>query len=421
MFFRRKKKSSAKVYRRKRHRLSRKQMSENALKVLYRLRACGYQACLVGGGVRDLLLKRIPKDYDVATDAHPEVIRDIFKNSRVIGRRFKLVHVYFQDEIIEVSTFRANIEESFNAPNNNIEDIEDLPVMVHSDNTFGTIEEDAWRRDFTVNALYYNIEDFSIIDFTDGMQDLKKGLIRMIGDPLQRYHEDPVRLLRAIRLSAKLNFGIESKTKAPLLKLHHLLAHVPKARLFDELLKLFFEGAAVEVYKRLKAFGYLKALFPHVEPLLEEKAWRKFVDLALEATDERFAAKKSLNPAFLLSVFLWPLMQKLLTKKSNDKASFFHLLHQAISKTFLLQNETLMITKRFVESIRSIWLLQYHLQRRRKKRILRIMEMRYFRAGFDFLMLRAKGGEPVLELAKWWEQIQRVTPTERNRMIDELR
>lgn len=419
MIFRRKQNRVAKTISRKDHSLSRQAISENALKVLYRLHASGYQACLVGGGVRDLLLKRKPKDYDVATDAHPEQICEIFRNSRLIGRRFKLVHVFFQDEIIEVSTFRSNIEETYRE-SKNIEGSDELPIMVQSDNTFGTIEEDAWRRDFTINALYYNIEDFSIIDFTSGMRDLRKGIVRMIGDPLQRYHEDPVRLLRAIRMAAKLNFTIESATKAPLLKLHHLLKHVPKARLFDEVLKLFFEGYAVEVFKRLTALGYIKALFPHSAALYQEKKWSKLIDLALLATDTRFASGKSLNPGFLLSVFLWPLAQNLLKKTHNKSASFFHSLHQAMADTFELQSETIMITRRFVEIIRSIWLMQYHLERRRKKRITRILEQRYFRAGFDFLKLRADSGEPVRELADWWEKIQTVSASQQKRMIDEL-
>jgi len=416
LFSRSKNVSGRSITERKGHTISRNDISDNALKVLYRLKSCGYKAFLVGGGVRDLLLGKAPKDYDVVTDAHPEALRDTFRNSRVIGRRFRLVHVYFQSEIIEVSTFRANIEETFDE-NQSVEEHESLPILGRTDNTYGTIEEDAWRRDFTVNALYYNIEDFSIVDYTGGMYDLKKCLIRMIGDPHQRFHEDPVRLLRAIRLAAKLDFSIEAKTKASLLKLSHLLQHVPKARLFDELLKLFFEGSAEAVYKKLKQLDYFKTLFPHVDPVIN----RKFFDLALKSTDERFHEGKTLNPAFLLAVFLWPLLQSTLYRKTSSKGRFFQQLHQAMQKTFLLQTENLMIPRRFINTIRSIWLLQYHLERQRKKRIYRVMEQRYFRAGFDFLKLRAEAGEPVQALVDWWQQIQTAPPKQKQKMINKLR
>lgn len=412
-------KSGAKTIARKHHSISRKDISENALKVLYRLNASGFKAYIVGGGVRDLLLKRKPKDYDVATDAHPDQIRDVFRNSRVIGRRFKLVHVFFPDEIIEVSTFRANVVEKFDK-HLDLEDQDEAPIMLQADNTYGTMEEDAWRRDFTVNALYYGIEDFALTDYTGGMQDLKKKSIRMIGDPLQRYHEDPVRLLRAIRLAAKLNFNIEAKTKGPLLKLAHLLQHVPKARLFDELLKLFFEGYSLAVYEKLKAYGYFKALFPHLDSLLNEKRWKKLIDLALKASDARFAEGKSLNPAFLLAIFLWPLVQKLLNDQKHSKVPFFHRLNNAMAQALSLQCETMMIPRRFTATMQAIWLAQYHLERRRKSRIIRIMEQRYFRAAFDFLMLRADAGEPLREVANWWQKIQSMNSSQQDKMIKDL-
>jgi len=223
---------------RDKHSLTRKNISPNALKVLYRLKKFGYASYLVGGGVRDLLLNRRPKDFDIATDGPPEALRKLFTNSRIIGRRFRLLHVFFPGEIIEVSTFRAN--EQADEGESSEDDDADAPVMIAAENTYGTIEEDAWRRDFTVNALYYNIADFSVIDFTSGMLDLKHRIIRMIGDPVQRYHEDPIRLLRAIRLAAKLRFKIHPQTETPLKMLSGLLQHVPESRLFDELLKLFF-------------------------------------------------------------------------------------------------------------------------------------------------------------------------------------
>jgi len=419
MIFKRFFKPGPQTIARKHHSISRKDISENALKVLYRLNASGYKAYIVGGGVRDLLLNRRPKDYDIATDAHPEEIRDVFRNSRIIGRRFKLVHVFFPDEIIEVSTFRANVIEKFDK-HPDLEDQDETPIMLQADNTYGTMEEDAWRRDFTVNALYYGTEDFALSDYTGGMQDLKKKSIRMIGDPLQRYHEDPVRLLRAIRLAAKLNFSIEAKTKGPLLKLAHLLQHVPKARLFDELLKLFFEGYSLAVYEKLKNYGYFKALFPHLDSLFNEKRWKKLIELALKASDARFAEGKSLNPAFLLAIFLWPLVQKLLNDQKHSKTPFFHRLNHAMAQALDLQCETIAIPRRFTATMQAIWVAQYHLERRRKSRIIRIMEQRYFRAAFDFLSLRADAGEPLREMANWWQKIQVVNTAQQDKMIRDL-
>lgn len=382
------------VITRKHHHLSRKNISQNALKVLYHLRSEGYQAYLVGGGVRDMLLGFEPKDFDVVTDATPEQVRSIFRNSRLIGRRFLLVHVYFRDEIIEVSTFRANSEDP----------IDDSDTD-NRDNTFGTIEEDAWRRDFTVNALYYNIADLSVVDYTQGMHDLNKRVIRMIGDPTQRFHEDPVRLLRAVRLSAKLNFKIHHETKVPLLNLVHLLKNVAPSRLFDEMLKLFFTGYALATYHSLVKTGYFQALFPHVWKAIEfNKKQQKLLELAMQATDQRFAEKMSLNPGFLLSILLWPVIQVILNEKNEEKLSFR--LHYAIQKVLKLQNKALMIPKRFTEMMRSIWTLQYHLEYSRKNRIEKILEHRYFRAAHDFLKLRAQSGENLREIADRWQRLR---------------
>ncbi len=299
------KKDRPRVIKRKNHSISRSDISPNALRVLYRLSKSGYEAYLVGGGVRDMLLSYHPKDFDIATNARPHEIRKLFKNSRLIGRRFRLVHVYFPNEIIEVSTFRANAEELLKE-----EPLSEMQktgaTMLSEDNTYGTIEEDAWRRDFTVNALYYNITDFSVIDFTGGMRDLHQRLIRMIGDPTQRYHEDPVRLLRAIRLAAKLDFKIHPDTEEPLKKLHNLLRHVPSARLFTEVLKIFFEGHAVRSYQLLKQTHYMRTLFPEAATILEktrQPLYENLIKLALKATDERFHNQQSLNPGFLFAIF----------------------------------------------------------------------------------------------------------------------
>ena len=405
------------VISRKRHRLTRKNISPNALKVLYRLKSSGYAAHLVGGSVRDLLLGRRPKDFDVATDAIPEAVRRLFNNSRLIGRRFRLVHVFFPDEIIEVSTFRANIEE------NNREESEEEPPMILADNTYGTIEEDAWRRDFTVNALFYNIADFSVVDFTGGMSDLKNHVIRMIGDPAQRYHEDPIRLLRAIRMAAKLRFHIHHDTETPLRQLSHLLQHVPPSRLFDELLKLFFDGYAMLTYEYLNKYDYFGVLFPQTVEALESRGKdydKKVVALAMKATDERFADGRFLNPGFLFSVLLWPAVQVVLDKEGDQFDHFYQALHYAIDKVLKKQNETVRIPRRFIAMMRSVWVLQYQLIRRRGKRVYRSLTHRYFRAAFDFLLLRAESGEDYHEVVDWWQRFQKPNNGDRKTMVDAL-
>lgn len=399
------------------HKVSRKQVSPNALKVLYRLNKAGYAAYLVGGSVRDLLLKRKPKDFDVATDAHPEEVKALFRNSRLIGRRFRLVHVYFYDEVIEVSTFRANSE------NPSSEEAGEMPAMISSDNTYGTIEEDAWRRDFTVNALYYNIENFSVVDFTGGMLDLKRRSIRMIGDPAQRYHEDPVRLLRAIRLSSKLGLTIEEQTEAPLQQLSHLLWHVAPARLFDEILKLFFEGNAIPTYESLLRYGYMRVIFPVTSEAIQvrqEKCDIQLIKLAMKATDARFANGQSLNPGFLMAVLLWPAVQLQIEKEKKRHKHLYQVLHLAIDNVLQRQAKTVSIPKRLTAMMRSVWMLQYHLIRRRGKRVYRSLTHRYFRAAFDFLELRAKSGEDYQDVYQWWRHFQDGDQDQRADLVEKL-
>jgi poly(A) polymerase len=413
---------SALVIERKDHTLSRAQISEHALKVLYRLKSTGHEGFLVGGGVRDLLLHKKPKDFDIATDAKPEQIRKIFRNSRIIGRRFKLVHVFSRNEVVEVSTFRANAEVP-HAPVDTV-DSDERPAMVKSDNTYGTIEEDAWRRDFTVNALYYNIANFSVIDYTGGMLDLKHRMIRMIGDPEQRFHEDPIRILRAIRLAAKLNFTIHPQTEEPLLRLSGLLQHVPQARLLDEILKLFFEGNAALSYKRLCETKYFAVLFSATDAVLQQgkkSTFARLIKLAIDETDSRFAEEKSLSPAFLIAVILWPVVQSKLQERVTKGDKLFKALSHSIGETISEQSEYCMLPRRMTVMIRSMWMLQYHLERRRINRVFRILHQQYFRAAFDLLLLRGKSGESVKPLGKWWEEFQQVDANERKKMVGELR
>jgi poly(A) polymerase len=400
------------------HTLSRKQISPRALKVLYRLKDAGYEAYLVGGGVRDLLCERKPKDFDVVTDASPEAIRKVFRNSRIIGRRFRLVHVYHEGEVIEVSTFRASADHLAVQGDDELN-----PLMLRSNNVYGTIEEDAWRRDFTINALYYNIQDFSIVDYTGGMQDLALRSLKMIGDPTQRYHEDPVRLLRAIRLAAKLDFQIHPETEAPLSQLSYLLLHVASARLYDEFLKLFFEGNAWPTYLRLNQYNYMAMLFPKSWELLQKDSsaqLRKLVDLAVQATDRRFHDGESLNPGFLLAIFLFPALLRWFEERSTPHGKHFSFLHTAFEEVLKSETQILSIPKRITAMIRAIWLLQFYLIRRRKSRVMRIFHHRYFRAAIDLLDLRAQSGEAYQNEVVWWRAFQNASAAEREKMLKSL-
>lgn len=424
--FRGGKKDRSHIIKRKNHSISRDNISLNAMKVLYRLSKAGYEAFLVGGGVRDMLLGLHPKDFDIVTNARPLEIRKLFRNSRLIGRRFRLVHVFFSSEIIEVSTFRANAEEYLKEESLDERDESKAakPLMLVDDNTYGTIKEDAWRRDFTINALYYDITNFSVVDFTGGMEDLRRGLIRIIGDPTQRYHEDPVRLLRAVRLAAKLNFKIHPDTEEPLLRLHNLLHHVPSARLFTELLKFFFKGYAYRSYKLLMRTNYIQALFPKMVTFLEKDRnshYRSLIELALKATDERYYKNQTLNPGFLLAIFLWPMVQGLMEQYLKKHKRLFSSLYHGINQALYFQTQTLTIPCRLTAMMRSVWLLQYHLERRRRNRIYRIANQRFFQAAFDFLELRERAGEPLTEIVCWWRIFRDGNTKQREQLIDELK
>ena len=383
------------------HNISRANISENALKVLYRLRKSGYQAYLVGGGVRDLLLGREPKDFDVATDATPEEVRQVFRNCRLIGRRFRLAHVRFGREIIEVATFRsANFGRAVQSANG----------MVLDDNQYGTIEEDALRRDFTVNALYYNIADFSVVDYSTGMEDLQAGRLRMLGDPETRYREDPVRLLRAVRFAAKLGFTIEPHTEAPIARLGHLLAEVPPARLFEECLKLFISGHAVASFEKMRHYDLFGQLFPQTEEALSHEEHDfplELVRKGLENTDARLAQGKPVTPAFLFAVLLWePLRRLAETFERAEGLPPVPAIQQAAGIVIQRQVERVAIPRRFTTPMREIWTMQPRFAHTHGKRPRRLLAHPRFRAGYDFLLLRAAAGEADPELAAWWTRYQ---------------
>ena len=388
------------------------EINNNALKVIYRLNDAGFEAYLVGGGVRDLILGKHPKDFDVATNAKPEEIRKLFRNCRLIGRRFRLAHIYFYDEIIEVSTFRSNEEPD--------EQHLDDAGMVLRDNVYGTLEQDAWRRDFTINALYYDPSADAIIDYTKGLADLKAKKLRIIGDPATRYREDPIRMMRAIRFAAKLEFDIEKATQAAFLELHSLLWNVSSARLFEEVQKLFFTGHALAAYHELIKNEFLPIIFPMLSDYQHHPEYTKMLDVALNSTDDRLAQGKSVNPAFLLAALLWfPFQEKLKTCK-RDEMTPFAVWQLAMQLTIQEQLKTLAIPKRFTQTMKDIWELQYRLKRRAGKRAFQALEDKRFRAGYDFLLLRTAIEPNEQALADWWTEFQKVPFKQQQEMVQGL-
>lgn len=400
------------------HPISRALISDNALKVLYRLKDAGYASLLVGGCVRDLMLGREPKDFDVVTDASPEQVKDLFRNARLIGRRFRLAHVRYGQEIIEVATFRA-------APNTGKEDGEseddiDATGRLLSDNVFGSQAEDAVRRDITVNALYYDITDFSVKDYVGGVADLKAGVLRMIGDPQTRFREDPVRMLRVLRFAAKLGFKLDAATAAPLHELGHLLLNVSPARLFEEVLKLFHTGYALETYELLRHYDLFRFLFPRTDESLageEQNFPRVLLPHALANTDLRIEQGKPVNPAFLFAAMLWEPVRLSMLRRIAQGAHPVEALMQAGEEILREEVRHVAIPKRFSFPMREIWELQSRFTRRQGKNAFRLMENKRFRAAYDFLLLRAHAGEESQELADWWTRFQEVDADARMDMV----
>lgn len=399
--------STRRILSRDQHSISRKQISDNALKVLYRLNKAGYEAYLVGGGVRDLLLGRTPKDFDVATNATPEQIKKLFSNCRLIGRRFRLAHVVFGRDVIEVATFRGHHHQVNTSKHVASQSDEG---MLLRDNVYGTIEEDAERRDFTVNALYYSIKDFSLHDFHGGLADLERGVLELIGDPETRYREDPVRMLRAIRFAAKLGLKLSERTAAPIAELAPLLQDIPAARLFDESLKLFQAGHGLATYQLLRQYGLFAPLFPQVAELLTpagNSPFERFLESALSNTDQRVALDLPVTPAFLYSALLWGVVEQRHRQLSNESGlPPQDTLQIAINDAIELQIRTLAIPRRFTSDIREIWLLQERLPKKSGKRAERLYAHPKFRAAFDFLELRSRVDGRLKELVSWWQAYQ---------------
>jgi poly(A) polymerase len=397
------------------HSVSRADISEYALKVLYRLKKAGFAAYLVGGSVRDLLLRHQPKDFDVATDATPEEVKKLFRNCRLIGRRFRLAHVHFGREIIEVATFRAQHREG--DENGIVSD-----GMILRDNVFGTLEEDAFRRDFTVNALYYNIEDFSLVDYTGGLADLEQHRLRMIGDPEIRVQEDPVRMIRAVRFAAKLGFTIDHQLEKLFHQYGERLSEVPPARLFEEVLKLFMTGQAVRTFELLTHYRLFRYLFPQTAELLEsdDGYTRRFIEAGLRNTDRRIQEDKPVTPFFLFGVLLWPPVNRQAILLQEQGETELQALQQSAREVVQFQTRHITIPKRFTLPMKETWLLQARLPRRQGKRAYRLLELPRFRAGYDFLLLRRQAGEQVEELCDWWTRFQEADESGQRELLQAL-
>ena len=391
------------------HGVARAQISYGALKVTDGLQAAGFQAYVVGGAVRDLLLERHPKDFDVATDATPEEVRRVFRRARIIGRRFRLVHVMFGPEMVEVSTFRRMIEE------------EDAQTDDHGrllrDNEFGDQEQDAARRDFTANALFYDPSRQEIYDYHRGYADIRKRLLRMIGDPRVRYREDPVRMLRAVRLSAKLDIKLDAKTAAPIASMKGLLDNVPQARLLDEVLKMLLSGHSVVCIQQLRKMNLHHGLLPLLDVILEQPMGEKFVMLALRNTDERLSQEKSVSPPFLFAALLWHEVLaawKLRVKQGERPVGA---MHSAMDEILARQKSKLAIPHRQDAVMKEIWLMQQRFEHRAGQRPFRLLEQPRFRAAYDFLLLRCASGEVDDALGLWWDEFQDANAERQTEML----
>jgi poly(A) polymerase len=396
---------------RDKHAFSRQDISPNAIKVIEGLSQAGFQSYLVGGSIRDGLLNCHPKDFDVATDATPEQVRKVFRNSRIIGKRFRIVHVTFGREVIEVTTFRGQAD-------NSQQQVESTTGQLIRDNVYGDMHSDALRRDFTVNALYYSPDNESIYDYTQGIQDIEKRQLRMIGEPLTRYKEDPVRLLRVVRFAAKLAFRIEEATAAPIHDNGHLLSHVPPARLFDEVLKLFLNGSATATYTLLRDYQLLDTLFPSTMAVIDKSPhFDGLINAVMLNTDKRIRSDKRVTPAFIYGALLWPAFIYAQHKLVESGVPIIPAVQQAADAVIQQQVPIIAIPKRFTLPMKQIWELQWRLALRTGKRAEKTLEHEKFRAGYDFLLMREIAGESLNGLGSWWTRFQEVSPDEREAMV----
>lgn len=400
------------------HRVSRKDINHTALKVLYRLQNAGYEGYLVGGCVRDLQLGLKPKDFDVATDATPEQVRKLFSNSRLIGRRFRIVHVTFGREIIEVTTFRGRTDDN---NDNHLQKQSDEGLLLR-DNVYGSLEEDAERRDFTVNALYYTPKDFSLKAYGSGMNDLENKVLRIIGDPETRYREDPVRMMRAVRFAAKLGFSIEPRTGDLIPELAPLLSNVAAARLFDEVIKMLMSGHGLSTWRLMREYNLVEPLLPATHAALKASTdgyYDAFIEQALVNTDDRINRGKPVTPAFLYAALLWPPVREEAEHSINMGTPEQPAWLQAMGKIVAHQISSIAIPKRFSIPMKEIWELQLRLPKRTPKRAEQVASHPRFRAAYDFLLLRESAGEKTGNLGQWWTDYQTENPDIRRDMASE--
>ncbi len=394
----------------KHHGVRRELIHSAALKVCDRLQDAGFEAYIVGGAVRDLMLGKNPKDFDVATSATPEQVRHVFHRSRIIGRRFRIVHVPFYDkhgeEVIEVTTFRGNSD----APT-------DESGRIIRDNVYGTLVEDALRRDFTINALYYDPNREEILDFHHGVADIKAQRLSIIGDPEQRYREDPVRMLRAIRLSAKLGLRIATDTQKPIARLANLLGNIPSARIFDEMMKLLLSGRAWDCMMALYTEGLHREFFPALDNLLAKPDARNFLKLALDNTDARLAQDKPVSAGFLFAALLWDEVNANWLARQTNGQSMVPALVDAISEIENTTEKRLAIPNRYGSAMKEIWLLQPRFEQRAGSRPFKLLEQPRFRAAYDFLLLRTECGLAEKELGHWWHEFQYGNDESRSALI----
>ena len=398
------------IYTKEKHGIEREAISRCARRTCEELQRAGYLAFVVGGAVRDLLAGMSPKDFDIATNATPEEVRSVFRRSRIIGRRFQIVHVLCGADTVEVATFRAHFARED-------ADQRDEHGRMLSDNIFGTQAEDALRRDFTMNALFYDPVKEEVWDYVHGLKDLKVRQLVMIGDAATRYREDPVRMLRAARLAAKLGFTIDSRTREPIRSLKHLLENVPQARLFEEILKLLLSGNAVEGVRLLRELELHRGLLPLLDTALEDSETGPFAMAALRATDERLAAGKPVSPAFLLAALLWGQVERNARRFEAQGQPAIAALHSAMHEALEAQRDTLAIPRRFDATMKELWLMQPRFLQRGGHRPFRILEHPRFRAAYDFFALRAASANAPQEVARWWEDFQAANTDERERML----
>ena len=413
-------------------------VDERAANVVRTLKAAGFEAYIVGGAVRDLLLGLRPKDFDVATNATPEQVKGLFRRAFIIGRRFRIVHVVYgrgrENEVIEVSTFRAYLdnaaaeqvagnEKTSKSELANLKHAVDSSGRVLRDNVWGPMEEDAVRRDFTINAMYYDPETQIVVDYHHGLKDAKNHTLRMIGDATARYREDPVRIIRAVRFAAKLNglgFKLEAKTAAPLIKSQALLNDVPQSRLFDEMLKLLQTGHALASVAQLKALGMSTGIYPLLDVVVE-RAEQPFVNAALKDTDRRVGEGKPVAPSFLLACVLWADVRDGWARRINERQHSHPALQDAIEDVFNARIGDVSGRGRLAGDMREIWLMQPRFDKRVGSTPFGMVDQPRFRAAFDFMRLRADAGEIEEVLADWWQEFSMADDNVRQDMIDQVR